>query len=246
MRKSVVYLGCVVMLSVSLATSCSKKENTDKDTDIVTITPVATPSITPEGDITEEITPTAPMIEEPKYIGESEATKLIVDAILERGYFVGYNNDITMGENEYYEFSILSGDDIIKPNIIVNKVTGEILCLNEDKSTSPLNTHPLLSNKIEDIDNEDKTENAEFTKEDAYQKLSKVSKDVLELPVELSEYTIIYDDHNSMIEERECYGINVYSKVEDKMILMKVLYVTVDGNAMYKFDVKADDFVEIK
>lgn len=138
MRKSVVYLSCVVILSVSLVTSCSKKNNTDKDTDIVTVTPEATPSFAPEGE-----------------------------------------------ENE-------------------------------------------------------------FTKEDAYKKLSKISKDVLELPAPLSEYTIMYDDYTTIISEQECYGINVYSKVEDKMILMKVLYVTVDGNAMYKFDVTEDDFVEIK
>ncbi len=256
MRKSVVYLGLVMMLSVSLATSCSKKDNTDKNTDIVTITPEVTPSIAPEGDKTEVITPTPTIIEEPKYIGEKEATKLVVDAILERGYFVQYNEDMTIGENEYYVFSILNGDDIMNPNVIVNKVTGEILCLNEDKTTSSLNTHPLLSSMNENKDEEtdevtdeekdDASEEGKFSIDDAYKMLSKVSKDVLSLPVELSEYTIVYDDYNTIINGQECFGINTYSKVDDKMISMGVFYVAVDGSAMYKFDVEADDFVEIK
>lgn len=248
MRRSVVFLGCVMILSVTLATSCSKKDNTDKNTDNVTITPTVVPSVAPDGEGSTEITPTKAPEEEPKYIGEKEATKLIVDAILERGYFVGYNNDITIAENEYYEFSILNGDEIMKPNVLVDKVTGELLCLNQDNTTSPLSNHPLLASTNEGNE-EEKNENIEegnFTKEDALKKLSKVSKDVLSLPVELSEYTIVYDDWNTVINGKECYGINAFSKVEDRMISMGVYYVTVDGSAMYKFDVLEDDFVEIK
>jgi hypothetical protein len=248
MRKSVVYLGCVMILSVTLSTSCSKKNNTDKNTDIVTITPTVAPSIAPGVDGTVEITPTKGIKEEPKVIGEKEATKLIVDAILERGYFVGYNNDITIGENEYYEFSILNGDDIIKPNVLVNKVTGELLCLNEDNTTSPLSNHPLIAstNTGKEEEKDEALEEGKFSKEDALYKLSKVSKDILSLPVELSEYTIVYDDWNTVINGEECFGINATSKVEDRMINMGVFYVAVDGSSMYKFDVQADDFVEIK
>lgn len=248
MRKSVIYFGCIMLLSVALATSCSKKVDTDKNTDNITIVPEVTPSVTPVIDSTVEITPTEAIKDETKYINEKEATKLIVDTILDRGYFVQYDGDVTIGDNVYYEFLIYNGEDIIKPSVIVNKVTSELLCYNEDKTTSPLNTHPLLSsvNETREQDNEDKTVENKFTEEDAYKKLSTVSKEVLGLPVELSEYTIIYDDYNSMISEQECYGINVFAKVEDKMISMGVYYVAIDDSAMYKFDVEADDFVEIK
>lgn len=252
MRKSVFYLGCVMILSVTLATSCSKKDNTDKNTDNITITPTVAPSIAPGGDgtaeITPEITPTEGIKEEPKYIGEEEATKLIVDALLDRGYFVRYNNDITIEEKEYYEFSILNGDEIMKPNVLVDKITGELLCLNEDNSMSPFSSHPLIAsqNDGKEEGNNETSESGNFTKEDAYELLSKVSKDVLSLPVELSEYTIVYDDWNTVIKGKECYGINAFSKVEDRMINMGVYYVAMDGSAMYKFDVQEDDFVEIK
>ena len=136
----------------------------------------------------------------------------------------------------------------MKPNVLVNKVTGELLCLNEDNTTSPLSSHPLIAsiNEAKEEDKDETLEEGNFTKEDALKMLSKVSKDVLSLPVELSEYTIIYDDWNTVINGKECYGINAFSKVEDRMINMGVFYVTVDGSIMYKFDVEADDFVEIK
>ena len=66
MRKSALYFGCVVILSVTLATSCSKKDNTDKNTDIVTIIPTVAPSIAPIGDGATELSPTPVIKEEPK------------------------------------------------------------------------------------------------------------------------------------------------------------------------------------
>lgn len=227
-----------------------KKEKKDNNDLVITPTPTApivTEAITPTP--TPTISPTGEDESEKSYnVSNEDAIELILNAINDRGYFVQLSGNASINEKEYYVFQVMNADTPIEPDVIVDKETGEILCYYKDRTTAPFSEHPLVTTTSSTVDNDDKSEENkhEFTKEDALAMLSKVSHEVLELPVPLAEYTIVYDDWNSMINGKECYGINAFAKTEERMINMGVFFVAVDGSAMYKFDANADDFVELK
>lgn len=257
MKKQMIILtACLLMGSLAI-TGCKKKESGDTAVE-ATVTPSVTATLTPEpsgpvantdeGSTNETASETTgeadPDSTEESYISETAAIKLIQDIIGERGYYFELLDDsLKLEDRIYYEYQISDGNENISPAVLVDKVSGELYCYNEDGSAAAFTEHPLYT---EANTNESNTLENEFTQDDALAKLSKISAEELDLPEKLSEYKIIFDDWTTNVKGKECYGINVYSDAGDKMISMGLYYVAVDGTNMYRFDSLLDDFVVIK
>jgi hypothetical protein len=240
-RKYTILFICIITACLAFAACGKKKGGNSTGEETITPTPTPVPTATPTPTEAPTATPTP---EEPDFISEADAIKNIQKIIGERGYTIELLEDqLTVGEKQYYKFQVSDSLAAIEPDVIVDKVNGEILCYYKDGKTGPFDEHPLFAQTTKDPEET----NQEFTREDALAKLSEVSAKKLGLPVALSEYTIIYDDWTTMVNGVECYGINVFADVKDnKMLNMGVYYVAVDGSAMFRFDVLNDDFVEIK
>lgn len=246
-KKTLRILVCIMFVCIVFS-GCKKKRNQEINSIDTSVTPAAASTQSTE-DTSEEQTDsesvegdTTDSNSNEDFISDSQAIKLILDQIGERGYTIQLLDDqFKIGEITYFMYQISDSTSVIEPNVIVNKKSGEILCYYSDSKTAPFSEYPLFSEQSNSIEDS----NQKFTKEDAYNKLSKLSAETLGLPVDISEYTIQYDDWTTNVNGVECYGINVYSVVGDKMINMGLYYVAMDGSKMFKFDSELDDFVEI-
>jgi hypothetical protein len=235
-------------------TACKKKKDDQVDSGVVSVTPGVTQPITPTiapddgNDDEPEVTPD-PVEETPEpvdSISYEEAIRNIQDIIGERGYVIELLDDhLNVGESTYYIFQISDSSSIIEPNVIVDNVTGELMCYYTDGTTAPFSEFPLYTDPV--VDNkEDGNSEDTFTKEDALEKLGELELDTLGLPDKLSEYTVVFDDWTTYVQGIECYGINVFAEGNGNRDNMGLFYVAVDGSVMYKFDSVFDDFVKIK
>lgn len=237
-RKYTILFICIITACLALA-ACGKKKDKD-NTDQVTITPTPAPTATP----TVTPTPEEQIPEDTNFISEADAIKNIQKSIGERGYTIELLDDhLTVEENEYYVFQVSDSSTAIEPGIIVDKVSGELSCYYKDGKIGPFEEHPLYTQPAKEQDES----NGKFTKEAALAKLSEVPAETLNLPMSLSEYTIIYDDWTTIVNGVECYGINVFADAkDDEKINMGLYYVALDGSIMFQYDGLNDDFVEIK
>ena len=248
MRKNYIFglFLCFILISFSF-TACIKKK-TDENSDVhntitPTVTSTPTPTIVAEETI-KEPTPTIPETEDTveEIISQTEALKMVQSKIDERGYFVElFMDKLVIDDRSYYVYHISDGSSVIEPNVIVDQVSGEMLCYQSDGSTAPFSDFPLYT---ETVDTPVKTN--EFTKEDAYEKLNKLSAKTLGLPEKLQQYTIEYDGWTTNVKGMECYGINVFDVLEENKTNMGVYYVALDGTKMFMFDSMLDDFVELE
>jgi hypothetical protein len=234
--------------------ACKKKTNQEVETGDITIIPTATPTVAPiqiEETVEEDQTvidtseseEEATTIPDENYLSDSEAVKIIQNEIGEQGYVIDLLNDnISIGEHKYYIYKVSDSTSKIGPSVLVDMISGELLCYYSNRSTSPFSDFPLYTDPS-NLETEDTT--TKFTKEDALTQLNKVSMDSLGLSTNLTEYTIVYDDWSTNVKGVECYGINAFEDLEDQMVNMGMFYVAVDGSVMYKFDSLDDDFVEI-
>ncbi len=239
------------LLGCMLITACRKsddenRQNTNETTDIPTPSPTGqTEETTEDNSETGEEDTSEETGEETDFISEKEAVKYIQDIIGERGYYFELlNDDINIDGSVYYDYQISDGGGPIKPDVLVNKENGELLCYKPDGSTAPFSEHPLYTET--DSGEDSGTGEEGFTKEDALAQLGKVPSKDLGLPEELKEYSLIFDKWTINIKDVECYCINAYSDTGERKINMGLFYVATDGSVMYKFDSELDDFVEIK
>ena len=243
---------CLMIVCMAF-TACKKNKNQEVGTG--DITTVVTPTLPVEdtvddqtaddqtADDTTESEDQTNTDSNAEYISEAEAVKTIQDKIGEHGYFIELLEDsLNIGEKVYYSYQISDSSAKIEPNVLVDKISGDLLCYYKDGSTASFSEFPLFT---EPSDSQDEDTTDVFTKEDALAQLSELSAETLGLPVKITEYTIIYDEWTTNVKNVECYGIDAYSDVGDKMINMGIFYVAVDGSAMYKFDSLIDDFVEM-
>jgi hypothetical protein len=249
-KRMIITLICFLAAGM-LFTACRKKEEDKQDnTTETTLTPTVTPAQSAEDtkDITSdaETTDETDTASESDYLSENEAINKIQDIIGERGYYFELvKSDVKIDNTDYYEYQISDSDGPIKPDVLVDKASGELLCLKPDGSTAPFADHPLYTEPKTEEETLNSADSG-FSKEDALACLSKVSSKDLGLSGDLKEYKIIYDDWNTNIKGKDCYGINVYADDGDKSRSAGLFYVAVDGSVMYKFDALLDDFVELK
>lgn len=242
-RKIVGIIAMLLIGSSLLLTACRKNNDKPAGNEVITITPTPTVTIIP----TEEpkvITPTIAPTEAVKpNISEEEAIKSILKIIGERGYFIeSLNNNLTLNKSTYYVFQVSDSGEVIHPNIIVDKMTGDILCFYADGTTAPFSEYPLYT----DVEATPAQTVGGFTKEDALKKLEGMSQEALGLVKNLSEYTIVYDNWTSFAGGKQCYGINVYTGTGTDTDFVGTYYVAVDGSGIYIYDITLDDFKEIK
>lgn len=249
-KRRMIIIVCI-LTACMLFTACRKDSNTtNENTSEAETNTSITPSQTED---TREVTrdtgemsladQTDPVSGE-NSLSKGAALQLIQDRIGDRGYYFELLNDsLTLEDNTYYEFQISDSSGPIEPNVLVNMKNGDLLCYKSDKSTAPISEHPLYTEDGAGVEAD--TWGSSFTQEDALASLSKVSNEILGLPAELSKYKVTFDDWTTNIKGINCYGINVYSDADDRMISMGVFYVATDGSVKYKFDASMDDFAEI-
>ncbi|BCJ93321.1 hypothetical protein acsn021_08900 [Anaerocolumna cellulosilytica] len=236
----------LVMFVVALftMTACKGKSDTDsKETEKPTQTPLtvtATPTPTPT-DAAQE-TEEESSNETTAVISSESAAKRILGVIGERGYYIELvNENLAVGKKTYYEFQISDSSEIISPNVLVEKISGELLGYNNDGSTVEFSTHPLYPA------DGNSGENSAFTKEDALNKLKELTAETLNLAKELDNYTIIFDDWSTKVNDAlDCYGINVYEDMGDRMNFMGRYFVSVDGRKIFREDSVEEKFIELE
>ena len=178
-----------------------------------------------------------------EYISDKEALKNIQDIVGERGYnFELLDNNLTIENEIYYLYQISDSNGPFKPNVLVNKITGELFCYYSDGSIAAFSEHPLYV----DSDKTEQTSAEEISKQEALDRLRGIQAKDLGLSKELSEYSIDFDDWTTNVNDVECYGINVYTEEEKQRSVIGQFYVALDGSSMFKYDSEADDIVAIK
>lgn len=236
---------CFIIVCTTF-TGCHKKKSEEEVVVETTVTPTVTPDITgtptmqPEDTIEEPTPSVTETVEE--VLSQEEALKIVQNKIDEQGYFVELLMDnLEIGDKTYYEYQISDGSSVIEQNLIVDKASGELLCYNADKSIAPFSEFSLYSEPTVAPQG-----TKEFTKEDAYDKLSRLSAKTLGLPEKLQKYTIEYDEWTTNVNGIECYGINVFADSKEKKSIMGVFYIALDGTKIFKFDTVLDDFIELE
>lgn len=242
--RRIILLICIAMAGVLLM-SC-RKDKKEEEPVVVTVTPSPTIETTPE------VTPTPAVTEEPEE--EEDGEELTdqqaiekIEAILgeENYYFELLDDHLNVSDRLYYIFEVSDGVNVIEPNIIVDKLSGEVLCYNSDGTTAPFTEHPLYNKAGSAEGQEEGTADKGIGKEQALKLLGEIPRETLQLSKELKEYVIIYDDWPSNIKGNECYGINVYEKGEAKNTLAGIYYVALDGSKIYLYDTIKDEEIDI-
>jgi hypothetical protein len=236
-KKYMILLVTCMMITMIVLASCGKK---NKETEETTTAPTTAAPATTEASQETTVESTS----EPEYISKEEAMKKIQDVIGDRGYyFEALEENKTIDKHVYYLFQVSDNSSIIEPGIIVDKVSGELLCYYKDGKTAPFSEFPLYTAPT----NSNVTSSNEMTKEAALEKLSKLPAKTLGLKKSLSEYTLIeYDNWTTNVDNIECYGINVYEKTNGEKLNVGVFYVAIDGSKMYRYDSVDEIFIELK
>lgn len=203
-----------------------------------TAEPTKAPTKTPEPTETAEPTPTEEVI-----LPKDDAKRIILAQIDASSYMVELLNDNLQIEDEiYYLFDIcdLQGK-MYEPLVIVNRKNGNYYYYDPNTGiVSEFDKFPL-----------DETETAgtggqSITKEEAIAKLASISSERLGLAKEVSQYRLETDEWPTIVNAKECYGINVFEEVNGKTRLRGYYFVTYDGTKIYKRDAETEEFIEIK
>lgn len=236
--KNRLLLTCIIIAMIAFV-ACGKK---NKAVDDASTEPSS--SITPTTVESSQGTEPETAPEKSQSISETDAIKLVQTKIGDSGYYYEtLDDDIKVGNNDYYLVQVSDSSSVIEPNLLIDKVSGEILCYKDDNTTAPFSEFPLYT--ADDTNNDSKQ--GKISKDDAWDMLSKVPKDTLKLEKSLKDYkTIEFDDWTTNVEDIECYGINVYEKINGQNSFVGVFYVATDGSKMFRYDSVDELFIEIK
>lgn len=263
-KKITLLLG--IVMTIAVLSACHKKEK-DEPVDIE-VTPSPTITVTPEATaaVTPTLTPSPSAAEEdgkePESevkdeedieneeaddveLTEEEAADSIRKALEDESYTYELLDDhLNVSDRLYYIYQVSDEGKVALPNIIVDKVSGKVMCYGSDGKTSSITEHPLY-HKSESSQPGKKTVKNEITKEEALKLLEKIPNKTLGLAKALSEYTVIYDDWITNVKGVDCYGINVYEKGDLKNTFAGAYYVATDGSRIYLYDVVKDKTIDI-
>lgn len=235
--KNRLLLICIIIAMITFV-ACNNKNKKVEDTSAEPSSSITPTTVETSQETEPETTP-----EKFESISETDAIKLLQMEIGDSGYyFETLEDDLKVGNNEYYLIQVSDSSSVIEPNLIIDKASGEILCYKNDNTTAPFSEFPLYS--ANGTDNESKQ--GKISKDDALNMLSKVSADTLKLEKPLTDYkTIEFDDWTTNVEDVECYGINVYDNSNGKNSFVGVYYVATDGSKMFRFDSVNEQFIEM-
>lgn len=85
-----------------------------------------------------------------------------------------------------------------------------------------------------------------ISSEEAVELVSSLTAEQTGLPAQLSEYTLTAEEGTVEINGNLCYSVCVYSDLGERMQLMKVFNVSVDGEHIYTFDIDSAQDIEIQ
>lgn len=265
LRKITLLFGIIMMLAVISA--CHKKEkNEPVDIEItpsptITVTPEVTTPVEPTGNPSPTVTeedgkePDSEVENEEELeneeadgveLTEEEAADSIRKALVDDSYTYELLDDhLNVNDKIYYIFQISNEGKVALPNIIVDKVSGKVMCYGSDGKTSSITEHPLYHKSEASQSEEKSVKKNEITKEEALKLLEKIPAKTLGLAKALTEYTVIYDDWITNVKGVDCYGINVYEKGDLKDTFAGAYYVATDGSKIYQYDVVKDKTINI-
>lgn len=63
-----------------------------------------------------------------------------------------------------------------------------------------------------------------------------LSKEDTKLPADISEYNLTVNENFIIVQDRICYEVGAYAKLEGRDVLMTSFYVSVDGNVIFAYD----------
>lgn len=236
--KNRLLLTCIIIAMVAFA-ACGKKNKAVDDASTEPSTSTAPTTVETTQGTQTEATP-----EKTGSISETDAIKIVQSKIGDSGYyFETLDDNVKVGNNEYYLVQVSDSSSAIDPNLLIDKVSGEIFCYKNDNTTAPFSEFPLYSSNDTNTD----SNGGKISKDDALNLLSKVSADTLKLEKPLTDYkTIEFDDWTTNVEDIECYGINVYDKSNGQNSFVGAFYVATDGSKMFRYDSVDELFIEIK
>lgn len=263
-KRIALFLG--IVMTIAALAACHKKEKEEAVDKLVTPSPTLT--ITPEAtnEITPALSPTPSLTEdnskEPEAdikqeegeesaestdeeLTEEEAADSIRKALVDDNYYYELLDDhLNVNDRIYYIFQVSDEGKVTSPNIIVDKISGKVMCYGIDGTTTSITEHPLYrkSEKSQDSKGSKKTG---ITKENALELLEKVPRKTLGLAKDLTEYTVIYDDWITNIKGVDCFGISVYEKGDLKDTFAGSYYVATDGSKIYLYDIIKDKTIDI-
>ncbi len=257
---SIIVVVIAVVLVIVLISKFSK-ENNGVETGNPTGSVAATGTVAPEAptDVPDEITktpettkpvtvapkPTAtptpiPTPTEKPVLTETEAKKIATKIVQLDTYSIELLDDHLMIDGaEYYVFCINDEKGTsMSPLLIVEKTEGALLCYDLSGVVAPIEKFPL-----------DKTETGgggekPLTTEEAKKVLVGYSAAALGLAKEPSAYEMTVDDWTTLVEGKECYGINLFETSDGKQRLRGTFYVVLDGSAVYSQDDVTGDFIK--
>lgn len=199
----------------------------------VTVAPTTTAVVTPAP--TSVPTPT-----EKPMLTETEAKRIATKIVQLDTYSIELLDDHLMIDGaEYYAFCINDENGAaLSPLLIVEKAEGTLLCYDLSGVVAPIEKFPL--DKTETGGDGEKT----LTAEEAKQILMGYSGAALGLAKEPSVYEMTVDDWTTLVEGKDCYGINLFETTDGRQRLRGTFYVVLDGSAVYSQDDVTGDFIK--
>lgn len=254
-KKSLVLAVCSAVLLLAGSLVACKKNGTKGEITDASVS--ATPEITKELETTKEPKPTTEENQTPiptsqeelkpddsnnsseEELTDTQAMELVRKAIPDKKYEIALSDDhLSIEGKMYYVFVISEDKTILEPAILVNKITGSLSYYDTDGNVTAFTKFPL--DNVETISAGDK----KITSEEAVKILSNLSKKELRTEKEFAEYKTEVDTWTTVVNNTECYGINIFDTTSQGEILIGIFYVTVDGSIVYTVD-ENNNFIEI-
>lgn len=217
-------------------------QTSSQTTESTETTQQGTAETTDSGDTTEPTTagtePTGGTDKKEDLLSQEDAYAALTKKVDPKLYQIESKGEYLADGNDYYEYKITGESESVKSVVLVDRKTGQ-LYYRLDGVVSELTKFPPDKVQTAPVD-------TEITKEEALELLNEIPYAKLLLPAELTEYTIQYDDWTTMVGDTECYGINAFADLGERMQLMGVYYVALDGSKIFGIDSETGDFTEIK
>lgn len=85
-----------------------------------------------------------------------------------------------------------------------------------------------------------------ISEENAVNLLAQYSAEELGLEAALTSYMLLFNDNTNMVEDLECYMVNVFDSSSGVKEKVAVFCVAVDGSIIYRVDPLTDEYVEVQ
>ena len=160
---------------------------------------------------------------------------------------------IVQNDSSFFEFIVQSKDSITNyslagighikedTSVFIDESGKELLFIKEEGLVTLYDNEAFSHNDLSIggtyyYEANDTLSSLRITLDKAYELVSGLSMIDTKLPAEISEYTLLANDITVIVQDRICYEIGAYAKLEENDILMTTFYVSVDGNVIYAYD----------